>query len=862
MNNVFGDSSNLHNSDDVEALFIEPLLKVLRYPANRIRRQAAIEELTLPTSGSHGDRYKPDYVLMDSRGRPVVVLDAKHPINENPSDFRYQVTGYALLINQRHEDNPVRYCVVTNGWITELLEWDRDSPILVVRYQDFDSGNHLYTSLRSALSYDVFNQIEAVKNVRDGYHRPTIGATILAFERAHDEIRKREKIGPTKAFYELAKLMFVKLRQDQNIQAIIEGGSRPTTDNFYFTTDWIEKQPTNNPVRDQLFQQVQQDLEADILAGRKKRIFALGELIDLRASTVYEVVRILENFDLHGIDEDLNGRMFETFLNATVRGKELGQYFTPRPVVKYMTKAARLRVADERLPRVIDACCGSGGFLIESLAELTNSINNSGQLTNTRKAELRKELETDTLYGIEANDEIGRVARLNMYLHGDGGSRIYVADSLDKTLAGEPGMPLDRASHLSELRGRLDDIRFDVALTNPPFSMTYSKKKEDEREILMQYQIGTGASRNSNVLFLERYYDLLNEDGELLTVIDDTVLNGVNTGYAREFIKEHFIIRQVVSLPFNTFFRAQATIKTSILHLRRKRPGEEQGDIFMAIANNVGHDDYKRDTPHRDNLPEIASLFNQWVEDGTPPKLFRENDTTELLGCPTQVFVVGADALQGRLDAFSYAPELNSLRERLAEREDAGAISLKRGRDFNLAQGLDADDKQRLQGQPCSYIEISDITRDGLVVSQTDALYEELPTRAKWEVKPWDVLFAKKITSRGTAVVIPESMDGFLVTSGFMSVRPRDEEESLILWTVFRSEIWRKQIYYLSITASQPEIRDHIFQDEMLIPWPVTEEQRTRIVNSARELLDAQQSERLAAGRNRTTLDDLLMFEE
>ena len=495
MNNIFGDSSNLHNSADVEALFIEPLLKVLRYPASKIRRKASIEELVLPMSGSHGERDKPDYVLLDSAGRPAVVADAKHPINENPSDFRYQVTGYALLINQRYEDNSVRYCVVTNGCITELLEWDREGPILVVRYQDFDSGNHLNASLRSDLTYDVFNQIEAVKKVREGYHRPTIGTTISAFERAHDEIRKREKIGPTKAFYELEKLMFVKLRQDQNIQAVIERGAQPTIAHFYFTTDWIERQPTDNPVRDQLFQQVQQDLEAAIIAGKKKRIFAQGELIDLRASTVHEVVRILEDFDLHGIDEDLNGRMFETFLNATVRGRELGQYFTPRPVVKYMTKSARLRVSNERLPRVIDACCGSGGFLIEALAELMNSINNSSQLTNTRRDELRKELETDTLYGVEANDEIGRVARLNMYLHGDGGSRIYVADSLDKMLEGESGLPVDRASHLTEIKGRLNDIRFDVALTNPPLSMSYSANKEDERKILRAYPNNPAALR-------------------------------------------------------------------------------------------------------------------------------------------------------------------------------------------------------------------------------------------------------------------------------------------------------------------------------------------------------------------------------
>ena len=46
----------------------------------------------------------------------------------------------------------------------------------------------------------------------------------------------------------------------------------------------------------------------------------------MKPSTILEVVRQLEHFDLHGIDEDLNGRMFETFLNATVRGKELGSF--------------------------------------------------------------------------------------------------------------------------------------------------------------------------------------------------------------------------------------------------------------------------------------------------------------------------------------------------------------------------------------------------------------------------------------------------------------------------------------------------------------------------------------------------------
>ena len=101
MRNLFCNSEDLHNERDVEALFIEPLIRHLGFPSNRIRRQAAIESLPIPR-GSGVEDYTPDYVLLDATGQPVVVIDAKHP-NRDPSDYRYQVSGYALLINQRFE---------------------------------------------------------------------------------------------------------------------------------------------------------------------------------------------------------------------------------------------------------------------------------------------------------------------------------------------------------------------------------------------------------------------------------------------------------------------------------------------------------------------------------------------------------------------------------------------------------------------------------------------------------------------------------------------------------------------------------------------------------------------------------------
>ena len=843
MKNAFCESQDLLNSADVEVLMIEPLLRALGYPNNRIRRKAAIEELILPTRGSASERYRPDYILMDSSGQPVAVVDAKHPINEDPSDFRYQVTGYALRLNQRHQnDNPVRYCVLTNGYKTELIEWDQANPALVVQFQEFDSGEARYAELRSALSYDAFNQKQAVKDIRPEFRRPTISEVITAFGIAHNVIWKKEKKAPTKAFYELAKLLFVKLQHDRRLQETIEEERELGPEDFYFTRDWVHKQPTPNPVANVLFQEIQAGIEAEILSGRKKRIFGKDESIDLAPSTVLDVIEILERFDLHGIDEDLNGRMFETFLNATVRGRELGQYFTPRSVVKYMTKAARLSIVDQKLPRVIDACCGSGGFLIEAMAELSQAITRSSQLTNAQRDRLREELHADSLYGIEANEEIARIARLNMYLHGDGGSRIYIADSLDKELHAELGVPNETNQQLQELRRSLidDETTFQVALTNPPFSMGYSKRKVAEARILEGYQIATQSTMKSNVLFFERYYDLLEDGGELLTIIDDTLLNGSSAKEFRRFITQRFVIRQVVSLPFNCFFRASANIKTSIIHLRRKFEGEEQGDVFMAIANNVGHDDHKYDSPHRDNLPEIIQHFLDWDMSGSIPSVQKPNEEDEPLGCPMQVFVVKAEDINlDRLDAFYYAPELLELRETLNQRASAGMLELRLGRDFQLVPYLSTRQKDTLPDQAYDYIEISSVTRDGMIVAPQRGPIADLPTRAALLLRENDVLFAKNNSSRGTSVLVPEWMAGGLASSGFINVRADSFDDALILWSIFKSEEWRKQIYYLAVTASQPEVREEIFLSEMLIPWPVDEMHRTRILESAKRTLDA-----------------------
>ena len=127
---------------------------------------------------------------------------------------------------------------------------------------------------------------------------------------------------------------------------------------------------------------------------------------------------------------------------------------------------------------------------------------------------------------------------------------------------------------------------------------------------MLQSDMESLSKKESNVLFLDRYFRLLKPGGQLLMVFDDTVLNGKSERQVREWILERFVILGIYSLQFNTFFKVKANIKTSILHLRKKSNlDEKQGYVFMSISNNVGHDNHCKDTPDRNNLTDIAHVL-------------------------------------------------------------------------------------------------------------------------------------------------------------------------------------------------------------------------------------------------------------
>ena len=186
--------------------------------------------------------------------------------------------------------------------------------------------------------------------------------------------------------------------------------------------------------------------------------------------------------------------MFEAFLAATMRGQALGQYFTPRSIVKLMTRLRDPIAMRGNVERVIDACCGTGGFLIEAMTEMRRQIYDNTSLTKAERTRLLEDVANQAIFGIDAGREppIARVARINMYLHGDGGTRVYMTDGLRKAPQPSGADSLEIREEVAELRELLQaGLQFDLVLTNPPFSMDYSSTVAEEKEVLDGYELAT-----------------------------------------------------------------------------------------------------------------------------------------------------------------------------------------------------------------------------------------------------------------------------------------------------------------------------------------------------------------------------------
>jgi type I restriction enzyme M protein len=453
MRNKFCDSNDLRNEADVEQSFVRRLLEELGYSDREILPKQSLDALTIGgMRGNPQESYRPDFGLRVSRHIRWIV-EAKSP-DEDLDRHEWQPRAYSVLLNGTRRGKTVRYHVLTNGDETRLFDPDLNEPLQELSFADFADGNRKFQEFRSRVARDrITVDLPGPRPESFRLEKRSLSDVNSAFAWCHQHIYRKDDISQSDAFTEFVKLIALKLMADRRIrerhpEILMDDAIEVLVDEVDFSIHWIEENErnTHSPINDILFRNFMRDMETQIANEARKRIFEPTDEIRLKPETIKGVVKRLEKIFLFGIDADLNGRLFETFLNATMRGKDLGQFFTPRSLIKLGVRLCQLQVHVRRpdgqahTDTVIDACCGTGGFLIDALADMWAKVERRGDLSSTERISLKRQIANNQIVGIDvANAPIlARIARLNMYLHGDGGTRLFHINALDKELRSYP----------------------------------------------------------------------------------------------------------------------------------------------------------------------------------------------------------------------------------------------------------------------------------------------------------------------------------------------------------------------------------------------------------------------------------------
>ncbi|HEV2880662.1 MAG TPA: N-6 DNA methylase [Pyrinomonadaceae bacterium] len=580
----------------------------------------------------------------DEREKPYIVVECKSP-EVSELEFKQaveQAFSYAYAIA-----GTTKFIWVTKGNKQEFYRFDKEknkrtSEADLPYFGQTDAKKYKYA--KGGFYIDRIRGKEERIRTNDIEPVPESELTRI-FKQAHDALWAGGELNPSQAFDELDKLIFCKVWDERN-------------------------RKKGDPYQFQIFSEYEDD--AKNLEALRKRVFELydkgkdkdpeifNKPIDLSVERIKTVVEYFQGISFSKTDLDSKGKAFETFLGTYFRG-EFGQYFTPRNVVKFAVEA--LPITNEH--RVLDTSCGSGGFLLYVLDKVRRQADKYFDLDNPdEKVEHYNYWHTfaeKNLFGIEINDQISRVAKMNMIIHDDGHTNVVTYDGLYQ---------IDHIAEVKNNRG-FKENSFDFIVTNPPFGSIVKQSEKAYMQVdkatapyynfalketnwidakVKGKHTTTGRENQSTeVLFIEQGHKFLKEGGYLAVVVPDGILTNSSSQYVRDSIEEKFRIVGVVSLPQTTFTNTGAGVKSSILFLK-KHAAETTRQIR----------DKKRGL--QDRLADEANLiptFEAW-----------ERERKEKLKPLLKVKTEENDAKKKEISE-EYAEKFDEFREDLEERYEA-----------------------------------------------------------------------------------------------------------------------------------------------------------------------------------------------
>lgn len=259
-------------------------------------------------------------------------------------------------------------------------------------------------------------------------------------------------------------------------------------------------------------------------------------------------------------------------------GRNGGEYYTPRPLIRAMIKVVRPTIGE----RIYDGACGSAGFLCESYDYLRFDEHGHSR-TNLTTSQL-KTLQRDTFFGKEKKSLAYVIAIMNMILHGIEAPNIVHTNTL--------------AENISDIQ---EKDRYHVILANPPFG------GKERKEVQQNFPIKTGETA---FLFLQHFIKYLKAGGRAAVVIKNTFLSNTdNASIAlRKELLESCNLHTVLDCPQGTF--QGAGVKTVVLFFDKGTPTREVWYYQLDPGRSLG----KTNPLNDDDLVEFVALQKSIAE--------------------------------------------------------------------------------------------------------------------------------------------------------------------------------------------------------------------------------------------------------
>lgn len=243
--------------------------------------------------------------------------------------------------------------------------------------------------------------------------------------------------------------------------------------------------------------------------------------------------------------------LYETKIkNMGNAGRNGGQYYTPRPLIRAMIQVLDPQIGE----RIYDGAAGSCGFLCEAYEYIQERME---QTTSNLKT-----LQENTFFGKEKKNLAYVIGIMNMILHGIEAPNIIHTNTLSENI-----------------RDIQEKDRFDVILANPPFGA------KERKEVQQNFDIKTG---DTAFLFLQHFIKSLKAGGRAAVVIKNTFLSNTDNGTValRKLILDSCNLYTVLDMPSGTF--TGAGVKTVVLFFEKGEPTKNIWYYQLDPGRNMG----------------------------------------------------------------------------------------------------------------------------------------------------------------------------------------------------------------------------------------------------------------------------------